>query len=103
MTSILVGAESSVQAMSNLGDLSKQLERFGFTSTRAMTYSTTSMHKHSMMAVVGKIMVGDGDFERRYGPAKSLFLWVLPGHNLCGGAQRGTSLASGPSAYLTAA
>ena len=72
-------------------------------SMRTFSKSTMSMQKHSIMAVVAAIMMGDGDFKLKYAPAKSLFLWVLPGRNLCGGAQRGTSLASGPSAYLTAA
>ena len=72
-------------------------------SMRAFTKSTMSMRKHPIMAVVAAIMVGGGDFKLKYAPAKPLFLWVLPSHNLCGGAQRRTSLASGPSAYLTAA
>jgi hypothetical protein len=65
--------------------------------------ATMSMRERPKRAVVAPIMVGDGDFNRWYDSAKSLFSWVLPGRNLCGGAQRGTSLASGPSAYLTAA
>ena len=32
-----------------------------------------SMQKHSIMAVVAAIMMGDGDFKRWYDSAKSLF------------------------------
>ena len=60
-----------------------------------------SMQKHAIMAVVAAIMMGDGDFKLKYAPAKSLFLWVLLGHNLCGGAQRGTSLALGSKTRCT--
>ena len=50
--------------------------------------TTMSMQKRAKRAVVAAIMVGEGDFKRWYASAKPLFLWVLPGRNLCGGAQR---------------
>lgn len=54
-------------------------------SMRALINSTMSMQEHLNIAVVAAIMVGDGDSKCGNDFAKSLFLPVLPGRNLCGG------------------